>query len=81
MQNKGAIRLFAILLFLVSLYQLIFTYETKSVEKKAKEIANGDTRIETNYLDSVANKPVYNFLFGLRKYTYKECKEREINLE
>lgn len=78
MQNKGAIRVFAILLALVSLYQLIFTYQTREEENKAKEIALGDPQLEENYLDSVANEPVYNFL-GLRKYTYKECKEKEIN--
>ncbi len=77
MQNKGAIRVFAILLALVSLYQLIFTYQTRQEENKAKEIANGDPQVEINYLDSVANEPIYNF-FG-RKYTYKECKEKEIN--
>jgi len=75
MQNKGAIRLFAILLALVSLYQLSFTYVTKKVEKDAKESPQG----EQAYLDSVKNISVYNFLFGLRKYTYQECKEREIN--
>ncbi len=75
MQNKGAIRLFAILLALVSLYQLSFTYVTKKVEKEAKASPMG----EQAYLDSVKNLPVYNFLFGLRKYTYQECKEREIN--
>ncbi|TLX76021.1 protein translocase subunit SecDF [Labilibacter sediminis] len=78
MQNKGAIRLFAILLALVSLYQLMFTYQTKEEENKAKEIALGDPQAEINYLDSVANEPVYNFL-GLKNYTYKECKEKEIN--
>ncbi|MGQ1785116.1 protein translocase subunit SecDF [Saccharicrinis sp. GN24d3] len=78
MQNKGAIRVFAILLALVSLYQLIFTYHTRQVEKEAKEIALGDPQAEINYLDSIANEPVYNFL-GIRKYTYKECKEKEIN--
>ncbi|MCW3804979.1 protein translocase subunit SecDF [Plebeiibacterium marinum] len=77
MQNKGAIRVFAILLALVSLYQLIFTYQTREEENKAKEFAKGDPQVEINYLDSVANEPVYNF-FG-RKYTYKECKEKEIN--
>jgi SecD/SecF fusion protein len=75
MQNKGAIRLFAILLALVSLYQLSFTYVTKKVEKEAKASPMG----EQAYLDSVKNIPVYDFLFGLRKYTYQECKEREIN--
>jgi len=81
MQNKGAIRVFAILLALVSLYQLMFTYQTREEEKKAKELAEalGNPQAEINYLDSVANEPVYDFLFGLTSYTYKECKEKEIN--
>ncbi|HKL72156.1 MAG TPA: protein translocase subunit SecD, partial [Marinilabiliaceae bacterium] len=89
MQNKGAIRLFAILLALVSLYQLIFTYHTRKVEKNAIEFAkmkaddptdNSEVRkYEMAYLDSIAHEPVYNFLFGARKYTYMECKTREIN--
>ncbi len=33
---------------------------------------------ERYYLDSMANETVYNL--GVRKYTYQECKEREINL-
>ncbi len=86
MQNKGAIRLFAILLALVSLYQLTFTYFTRKVENNAKEFAlersNGDPELirgyEFSYLDSISNETVYNFV-GLRKYTYKECKNREIN--
>ncbi len=81
MQNKGAIRVFAILLALVSLYQLIFTYQARDEERKAKEIAKklNDPQAEINYLDSVANEPVYEFLFGLSEFTYKECKEKEIN--
>jgi SecD/SecF fusion protein len=78
MQNKGAIRLFAILLALVCIYQLSFTLKTYFVEQDAKEFAGGDPKKEKAYLDSVAGQPVYNLL--LKKYTYKECKEREINL-
>lgn len=87
MQNKGAIRLFAILLALVSLYQLIFTFQTRQVEKQAEVYAKqrgGEdpdlvNEYRFNYLDSMKNEVVYNFLFGLREYTYQECKEREIN--
>lgn len=86
MQNKGAIRLFAILLALVSLYQLTFTYYTRKVEKNAKvyaqERAGGNQELvrgyEFAYLDSISNETVYNFLW-IRKYTYQECKNREIN--
>ena len=86
MQNKGAIRLFAILLALVSLYQLSFTFFTRKVEKDALEYATaraGENQdlipgFQAFYLDSISSQTVYNFLF-LRKYTYMECKSREIN--
>jgi SecD/SecF fusion protein len=87
MQNKGAIRLFAILLALVSLYQLIFTFQTRRVENQAQQYAEqrGDddpmlvSEYRFQYLDSMKTEVTYNFLFGLREYTYQECKEREIN--
>jgi SecD/SecF fusion protein len=79
MQNKGVIRLFAIALALVCLYQLSFTFVSGRVEKKAKEIARGNELREVHYLDSISGETVYNFL-GIRKYTYKEVKQREINL-
>ena len=78
MQNKGAIKFFAIALALVSLYQLSFTYFTKREERRAVEYAKGDPAKEYYYLDSVSTETVYNLL--VRKYTYKECKEREVNL-
>ena len=62
MQNKGAITLLAVALALVSLYQLFFTYKTNQVENAAKEFANGNPIKEKEYLDSVANQPIYNFL-------------------
>lgn len=79
MQNKGAIRLFAILLALVSLYQLSFTWITNSVRNDAQEYANGDKLKEAKYLDSISGKEVYNFLW-LRQFTFKESQERELNL-
>lgn len=79
MQNKGAIRLFAILMALVCVYQLSFTFKSRQIEKHAREIANGDQLREVHYLDSISSETVYNFL-GIRKYTYKEVKAREINL-
>jgi SecD/SecF fusion protein len=79
MRNKGIIRVFAISMALVCLYQLLFTWKTWTVEKEAAKFSGGDYRKEAIYLDSISNEVIYNFL-GLRKYTYKECKEREINL-
>ncbi len=78
MQNKGAIRVFAIALAIVCVYQLSFTFVTRKVESDAREIAQGDTAREELYIDSIGSEVVFNIL--LRKYTYRECKEREINL-
>ncbi len=79
MQNKGVITTFAILLAAVCLYQLTFTWKSKQIEKKAVEYAAGDPAKEYHYLDSVSGEVVYNFL-GLKKFTYKDVKELEINL-
>lgn len=79
MQNKGFIKFFAIALALAALFQLTFTFVVFKVQKDAKEYAQGDMAKENRYLDSIANEPVYNFLW-LKKYTYRECQEKEINL-
>lgn len=79
MQNKGAILTFAILLAAVCLYQLSFTYKARQVEKTAREYAQGDPDKEFYYLDSISGEVVYNFL-GLKKFTFKEVKELELNL-
>jgi SecD/SecF fusion protein len=79
MQNKGAIRLFAILLALICVYQLMFTFKASQVENAAKRFAKGDKHKEQAYLDSVSSEVVYNLL-GLRKYTFKEVKALELGL-
>ena len=85
MQSKGAIKLLAVLLAIACIFQLSFTLKTRNVEKKAAayaaaaaQTAEEQAALEQYYLDSVENQPVYNVL--VRKYTYKECKEKEINL-
>ncbi|MEI6815747.1 MAG: protein translocase subunit SecDF, partial [Bacteroidota bacterium] len=78
MQSKGAIRFIAIAFAVVCLYQLSFTWKTHQVENQAKDFAKGDSASERRFLDSVKGEPVYNLL--IQKYTYNECKEREINL-
>ncbi len=78
MQGKGTIRFFAIALAIACVYSLSFSFVVSSVENAAKEFANGDSKKERAYLDSVANEPVYNLLVA--KYTYKECQDRQINL-
>ena len=79
MQNKGAIRMFAILLGLICVYQLMFTFKASQVEKAAKVFAKGDKQREQVYLDSMSSEVVYNLL-GLRKYTFKEVKALELGL-
>jgi len=79
MQNKGAILTFAILLAAVSFYQLSFTWKSQQIKKAAVEYAQGDPDKEYHYLDSMAGQVVYNF-FGLKKFTYKDVRELEMNL-
>ena len=76
MQNKGVITLFAIIFAVACLYELSFTYVARSVQNDARAYANGDVALETKYLDSIANEEVYPFT----GYTYREVKNREINL-
>ncbi len=87
MQNKGLIRLFAILFGLVSLYQLSFSFFTSKVENEAKEYAKsrGDQNngrelasLEKKYLDSVNNLEVINL--GISQFTYNDIKDKEMNL-
>ena len=79
MQNKGAILTLAILFAAVCLYQLSFTWKAQQIEDRAAEYAQGDPQKEDFYLDSISGEVVYNFL-GLKKFTYREVKELEINL-
>src|ERR1043165_8619261 len=76
MQSKGAVKVFAILMALVCLYQLSFTWVTTHVENQAREYSKGDPAKEKAYLDSVASQPVYPVIGT----TYRKCKENEINL-
>ncbi len=83
MQSKGAIKLLAVLLALACIYQLSFTFKTRSVEKQAAAYAaqfplDRQAEAEQHFLDSVQNLPVYNV--GFKRFTYKECKEKELNL-
>ena len=68
---------------LACLYQLSFTWKTSQVEKAAVEYAKSfpaeeQASMQQYYLDSIENKTVYNV--GLTSFTYKQCKEKEINL-
>ena len=87
MQNKGLIKLFAILFGLVSLYQLSFTFlatkvEDESVVYAARKVTGNDARqkaaFERKYLDSVANDNILDL--GFAKYSYNDVKDKEMNL-
>ncbi len=87
MQNKGLIKLFAILFGLVSLYQLSFTYLATGVEddavvyaenKATTDDAREKAKLERKYLDSVANKDIIDL--GLAKFSYNDVKDKEMNL-
>ncbi len=68
---------------------LVYATAPEAVEQ-AKNLAMGDVLKEKYYLDSISrsreeyfkdsvgNEVIYNIL--IRKYTYKECKARELNL-
>ena len=71
MQNKGFVKVFAILLTLVCVFYLSFSFVTRYHMKKAAE----DPKGETHYLDSVQNEKVW-----LGSYTLKQCREMEIGL-
>ena len=75
MQNKGFVKVFAVLLTLVCVFYLSFSFVTRHYNNKAKEYAKGDLKLEQDYLDSLSNEKVW---FG--NWTLKQCREMEISL-
>ncbi|MGY3794935.1 protein translocase subunit SecDF [Aquimarina sp. 433] len=85
MQNKGLVRVFAIIFGLVCLYQLSFTYLTYTKEKEAEVFAinkypetveNYSKLRETaqkEYLDSIGKDPIF------ANFSYNEAKTKELN--
>ena len=78
MQIKGAIRFLAIALAAICIYYLSFTWVTTGIYREAAEYAQGNPDKEYQYLDSLSSEEVYNL--GFRKFTFRECQEKEINL-
>lgn len=90
MQNKGLVKLFALLFGLVSIYQLSFTFKANQIEDEAKQyainkIAETETDYDSkrsierlNYLDSLKTQDVFNL--GIATYNYDEVKEKAMNL-
>ena len=85
MQNKGLIKLFALLFGLVSIYQLSYTFITNKVEDDAKAFAekristNDDNyvserdELEASYLDSIGDNTILGYT------TYNDAKKKELN--
>lgn len=71
MQNKGFVKVFALLLTLVCVFYLSFSFVTSYHEGKAKENPQG----VQHYMDSMQNENVW-----LGVYTLKQCREMQIGL-
>ena len=72
MQNKGFVKILAVLLTLVCIFYLSFSFVTRHYENKAA--AMGEVKGQ-EYLDSLRNERVY-----MGVYTLKECQEMQIGL-
>ncbi|MBC8173576.1 MAG: protein translocase subunit SecD, partial [Chitinophagales bacterium] len=92
MQGKGLVRFFLIVLTIVCLYQLSFTWVASNIENAAEDYAEksvdptlqGDALdealadLKTEFLNQKSNETVYNI--GIAKYNYDEVKSRALNL-
>lgn len=74
MQNKGFVKVFSVLLTLVCLFYLSFSFVTRYYSSKATEYAAGDPAKESQFIDSLSTQKVW---LG---YTLKQCREMEISL-
>ncbi|MBC8756090.1 protein translocase subunit SecDF [Kordia sp. YSTF-M3] len=94
MQNKGLVKLFAILFGLVSIYQLSFTFVTNKIENEAKTYAVTQVPKPTEGADTKENADKRSLIektyldsidknepinYGLTTYSYSEAKEKELN--
>ncbi|MBR1499511.1 MAG: protein translocase subunit SecDF [Bacteroidaceae bacterium] len=76
MQNKGFVKVFALLLTLVCIFYLSFSVVTSHFESKAEAIAQTEGQEASDrYLDSLLNNKVY-----CNVWTLKECREMGIGL-
>ena len=72
MQNKGIVKFITLLLVLVCIFYLSFSFVTRHYENKAAAIGE---EAGQEYLDSIMNEKVY-----LGIYSLKQCREMEIGL-
>ena len=72
MQNKGIVKFIALLLILVCIFYLSFSFVTRHYESKAAAMGE---EAGQEYLDSINNEKVYMGIYSL-----KQCREMEIGL-
>lgn len=72
MQNKGIVKFITLLLVLVCIFYLSFSFVTRHYENKAAAMGE---EAGQEYLDSIMNEKVY-----LGIYSLKQCREMEIGL-
>ena len=72
MQNKGIVKVIAVLLMLVCCFYLSFSFVTRHYESKAAAMGE---EAGAEYLDSINNEKVY-----MGVYSLKQCREMEIGL-
>ena len=76
MQNKGFVKVFAVLLTLVCLFYLSFSVVTNHFESKVEKLAQTEGQAAADrYMDSLLNNKVY-----CNVWTLKECREMGIGL-
>ena len=93
MQNKGTVRLFAIIFGLICLYYLSFTWVSSNIDKEADRIENEASKVEKGATENQIKAALEqgelerkNYLDSLKvnylvtDYTYKDIKDRSINL-
>ena len=74
MQNKGFVKVIAVLLTLICLFYISFSFVTSKYEKKAEQLT-AQGKDGAAYLDSMRSEKVY-----LNWKTLKECEELQIGL-
>ncbi len=90
MQNKGAIKIFALCVENDAVEYAENAVNSAKIKKAAQDFAQGNSSKELSYIDSLKNKIADRYLDSMKKiavydifvaeYTYEECKKNEINL-
>lgn len=83
MRNKGGVIFITVVITLLCLYYLSFTFVSNNIQEDATvyatdEAGNVDFIKKQQYLDSVWRQPVYKLLGA--SFTYQEVKETELGL-